>query len=106
MDKLIYTEEDLSNYEAQTKKERLFVNEIEVRYISNESVFQSNQQALKFQSQFLKKLSVFKSNGKRLDVINKLADFLEDNMDLFYTNDPKKTDDENDLAKNRLSLQL
>jgi hypothetical protein len=48
IDKLEYTEEDLCNHEECFRKERLFVNEIEVRYIAKTSVFQGNRQALKF----------------------------------------------------------
>ena len=61
----------------------------------------SNLESLQYYSQFLKKLNTFKSNGKKMVIMEKIDNYLSDNIDNFYLENPLLSKDENGLRKER-----
>ena len=88
------------------KKEREFTGDIDVMYISNNFVIKNDLRSLQYYSQFLSKINRFKVNGKKLTILEKLSNLLDENIDKYYKNDPLLSKEENQIRKIKLIQTL
>jgi len=87
-------------------RERQYIREIDVQFLKPRDVEKKWVNILSNKGQFLFKLETFKCQGKINTLMEKLDEWIDQNIGQFYKEDPTKSQDENDHYRSKAFARL
>ena len=73
----------------EEKEKKLFIEEVDIEYIKSADIERETQDIIQKKAQFLQRINALKNQGTQLHYMRELERWVEENIDQFYTFDPK-----------------